>query len=113
MRLIARTMLSALLAAPLGACGFDRYDGRWVADVGPGRDCCPTRIAMDIDGHKIKGVTEDCHGVLQVGGKIESDGTAHITVAGDKGTAHFAGESFDAVLPGDRCARHVIGNRGG
>ncbi len=113
MRSINLTILMSLCALPVGACGFDRYDGRWVADVPPAQNCCPTRVVMDIDGHKISGQTEDCHGVLAVGGKVDGQGGAHITVAGVAGTATFNGENFDASLPGDACHRRVLGNRGG
>jgi hypothetical protein len=115
MRLTAYCLLAAVVASPLGGCGisFDRYDGRWVANLPPAHDCCPTRVVMDIDGHKITGQSEDCHGVLAVGGKVDAQGTARITVAGAKGTANFSGENFDGALPGDVCGRHMVGNRGG
>jgi len=101
------------LGLPLGACSFDRYDGRWVADVPPGRNCCPTRIVMDIDGHKVRGSAEDCHGVDQISGKIDAQGTARISLGGAPGNVSFAGENFQALVPGDACKRQMVGNRGG
>jgi hypothetical protein len=84
-----------------------------VADLPPAGNCCPTRVVMDVDGHKITGQTEDCHGVVQLGGKVDAQGAAHINVAEAKGTATFKGENVDAVLPGDSCHRRFVGNRGG
>ncbi len=113
MRTMSLITLMSLGALPLSACGLDRFDGRWVADVPPAENCCPTRVVMDIDGHKISGQTEDCHGVLAIGGKVDARGAARITVAGAPGNATFTAENFDASLPGDACHRRAVGNRGG
>jgi hypothetical protein len=113
MRRLMCLLIAVPLAAPLGGCGFEKYDGRWVADIGPTANCCPARIYMDVDGHKITGQSEDCHGIVLVGGKIDEHGVAHVNAGGAKGTIDFNAENFDSVLPGDVCKRRMVGNRGG
>lgn len=101
------------LLLPLAGCGFDRYDGRWVADVPPRANCCPVRVALDIDGHQVAGTAEDCNAVQPIRGKVSDQGSAALTVAGKPATAHFAGDNFETALPTDACGRKVVGNRGG
>lgn len=114
-----RTILRLLLALPLAGCGMagiggmDKFDGRWVADVGPRPGCCPVRVVLDVDGHGLAGSAEDCHGIQTITGHVERDGSALLKVGGKPGHLNFSGEDFAAPLPGDACGRVARGNRGG
>jgi hypothetical protein len=108
----------ALCTAPLCGCsmvgmGFDKYDGRWVANVPPSGNCCPSRVVLDVDGHGLTGSVEDCNGVTTVSGKVADDGQAALNGGGGHGSVQFSGVNFTASIPGDRCGRAVVGNRGG
>ena len=104
---------AALLAAPLAGCGFDTYDGRWVANVPPTADCCPSRVVMDIDGHEMQGSVEDCTGVTPMEGRVDKQGQATLHMQGKQSTATFTGVNFTTTIPNDRCHREAVGNRGG
>jgi hypothetical protein len=93
--------------------GFDKYDGRWVANVPPAGDCCPSRVVMDVDGHSLVGSVEDCTGVAGIKGKVQDSGQATLDMNGKSGSAQFNGVNFTASVPSDRCGRAVVGNRGG
>ncbi len=108
----------ALLAASLGGCstvglGFDKYDGRWVANVPPSGNCCPSRVVMDVDGHKFQGSVEDCNGVTVLEGHVENDGQATLHMKGQSAPVKFSNVNFSTVVPLDRCHRTVMGNKGG
>jgi len=108
----------ALLVSPLCGCsvvgmGFDKYDGRWVANVPPAGDCCPTHVVLDVDGHEIVGSVEDCNGVASLKGTVQDSGHATVDMSGKQGTVQFSGVNFTATVPNDRCGRAVVGNRGG
>ena len=108
----------ALLAASLGGCstvglGFDKYDGRWVANVPPSGNCCPSRVVMDVDGHKFQGSVEDCNGVTVLEGHVENDGQATLHMKGQSAPVKFSNVNFSTVVPLDRCHRMVMGNKGG
>jgi hypothetical protein len=51
--------------------------------------------------------------VDQISGKIDAQGTARISLGGAPGNVSFAGENFQALVPGDACKRQMVGNRGG
>ncbi len=113
-RTLALTLLLATAACGVaGVGGFDRYDGRWVADVAPRVGCGSLRVAIDVDGHQLSGSAESDQGVLQIKGRVDDHGTAAITEDGKPGRLRFAGENFTTRLPGDACGREVTGNRGG
>lgn len=115
---LCRAAAVAMLAAPLGACrtvglGFDTYDGRWVANVPPAGNCCPSRVVMDVDGHKFQGSVEDCDGVTGIEGHVEDGGQGTLHMQGQQAPVKFSGVNFTTVVPQDRCHRTVVGNRGG
>ena len=104
---------AALLAAPLCGCGFDKFDGRWVANVPPTGDCCPSRVIMDVDGHEMQGSVEDCNGVATMEGRVDGQGQATLHMHGQQAPVTFSGVNFTTTVPSDRCKRTVVGNRGG
>jgi hypothetical protein len=108
----------AILAAPLGACstvglGFDKFDGRWVANVPPAGNCCPSRVVMDVEGHKFQGTVEDCDGVTALEGHVDDNGQGTLHMKGQQAPVKFSGVNFSTVVPLDRCRRTVMGNLGG
>jgi hypothetical protein len=110
---ILRLSAAALLAAPLGGCSFDKFDGRWVANVPPAGNCCPSRVVMDVDGHKFNGSVEDCDGATTMQGHVDAQGNAKLHLHGQDAAVHFGDVNFTTTLPNDRCQRPVLGNRGG
>ena len=103
----------ALAAGPLAGCGFDRYDGRWVANVPPSANCCPSRVVMDVDGHKFQGAVENCDGVTAMEGHVDAQGQATAHMQGKTSAVTFSALNFSGPVPGDRCGRQMVGNRGG
>ncbi len=104
---------AALLAAPLGGCGFDKYDGRWVANVPPAGTCCPSKVVLDVDGHEVQGTVSDCNGVSGMEGHVDGSGAATMHQHGQTSQVTFSGVNFTTTVPSDRCGRTVTGNRGG
>jgi hypothetical protein len=102
-----------VLAAPLGACSFDKYDGRWVANVAPTAKCCPMRVVMDVDTHKFTGSVEDCDGAQVLSGHVNGKGDATLHMHGQNAEVHFGDVNFTTSMPNDRCHRPIVGNRGG
>lgn len=107
----APVILALLL--PLAGCGFDKFDGRWTANVPPAATCPPLRVVLDVDGHKITGTYEDSDGAGPLGGHIDASGSATLHSQGRSTTAHFTELNFQTTIPADRCKRPVAGNRGG
>ena len=110
---VARLTAACLLTAPLAACGFDKFDGRWVANVPPTAECCPSHVLVDVDGHKFSGSVDDCNGTQILEGHVDGQGQATLHTQGKTADVKFAGVNFTTTLPGDRCRRVVTGNRGG
>lgn len=108
-----RPLLCLCLILPLGACGFDKYDGRWTANVPPAPNCCPMRVVLDVDGHKVTGSYEDCDGAAPLGGHVNGAGTATLHAQGRATQVQFTDVNFQTAIPADRCKRAVEGNRGG
>jgi hypothetical protein len=110
---LLRLSAGALLTAALAGCSFDKFDGRYVANVPPAGNCCPARVVMDVDGHKFTGTVEDCDSAVPLQGHEDKGGNGVIHVAGKDGTVHFTDINFTASLPTDRCKRPIVGNKGG
>jgi hypothetical protein len=115
---LCRCAAAAMVFAPLAGCrtvglGFDTFDGRWVANVPPSGNCCPSRVVMDVEGHKFDGSVEDCDGVTGLEGHVEDDGQAVLHMKGQSAPVKFSAVNFSTTVPLDRCHRAVMGNRGG
>jgi hypothetical protein len=91
---------------------FGKYDGRWVANLPAHSEaCCPSRLVLDVDGHKVSGETTDCHGTHGLVGKVDRAGAATLTMEGASGGAQFGGENFSARL--SSCPLAIDGSHGG
>ena len=110
-------LVAAVLLAGCGTVNsvvspFGKYDGRWVANLPAHSEaCCPSRLVLDVDGHKISGETTDCRGTHGLVGKVDRGGGATLRLENATGTAQFGGEIFSASL--SSCPLAINGSHGG